>query len=173
MANKVCTKKGVSPVISTVILVAVAITVAVAVAYWMSGIASQYTRFEKVEIQSAYSQKFETASTEKGWRTIITLQNTGSAEATLIDCFINDAPLTQYGVDVRWYYDDSGTETLVPVEGISMVSGGMETFYLYIISHTWSTQWDPTPITFTSGTTINLKLHSASGMDYIKLVQLT
>ncbi len=41
-----------SPVIATVILVAVAITVAVAVAYWMGGIASQYTKFEKVEIQT-------------------------------------------------------------------------------------------------------------------------
>jgi hypothetical protein len=36
-----------------VILVAVAITVSVAVAYWMGGIAGQYTKFEKVEIQSA------------------------------------------------------------------------------------------------------------------------
>ena len=44
-----------SPVIATVILVAVAITVAVAVAYWMGGIAGQYTKFEKVEIQTAYS----------------------------------------------------------------------------------------------------------------------
>lgn len=38
-------KKGLSPVISTVILVAIAITVAVAVAYWMGGIAGQYTVF--------------------------------------------------------------------------------------------------------------------------------
>ena len=51
--TKLRKRKGVSPVIATVILVAVTITVAVAVAYWMSGIAGQYTSFEKVEIQSA------------------------------------------------------------------------------------------------------------------------
>jgi flagellin-like protein len=46
-------RRAVSPVIATVILVAIAITVAVAVAYWMGGIAGQYTRFEQIEIQSA------------------------------------------------------------------------------------------------------------------------
>ncbi len=49
------TRKAVSPVIATVILVAVAITVAVGVSYWMSGISSQYTQFEKVEIQTGYA----------------------------------------------------------------------------------------------------------------------
>ena len=55
-ALKLKNRKGLSPVISTVILVAVAITVAVAVAYWMSSIAGQYTTFEKVEIPAHYSK---------------------------------------------------------------------------------------------------------------------
>ncbi len=46
-------RKAISPVIATVILVAVAITVAIAVSYWMSGITSSYTKFEKVEIETA------------------------------------------------------------------------------------------------------------------------
>ena len=49
-------RKAVSPVIATVVLVAVAITIAVAVSYWMSGISSQYTQFEKVEVTGAYCQ---------------------------------------------------------------------------------------------------------------------
>ena len=57
-ALKLKNRKGLSPVIATVILVAVAITVAVSVAYWMSSIAGQYTTFEKVEIPAHYSRRF-------------------------------------------------------------------------------------------------------------------
>jgi FlaG/FlaF family flagellin (archaellin) len=64
----------VSPVIATVILVAVAITVAVAVAYWMGGIAGQYTKFEKVEIQSAVCTNNGTF-----WTIEMKLKNTGTA----------------------------------------------------------------------------------------------
>ncbi|GAH13993.1 unnamed protein product, partial [marine sediment metagenome] len=83
MINK---RKGVSPVIATVILVAVAITVSVGVSYWMSGIAGQYTNFEKVEIQSGYAVKVGTT----GWNIIVTLKNSGSSTATITSCFINE-----------------------------------------------------------------------------------
>jgi len=53
--DKLRERRAISPVIATVILVAVAITVAVGVSYWMSGIAGQYTAFEKVEISTGYS----------------------------------------------------------------------------------------------------------------------
>ncbi|MEM1945337.1 MAG: archaellin/type IV pilin N-terminal domain-containing protein [Nitrososphaerota archaeon] len=45
---------AVSPVIATVIIVAIAITVAVGVGFWVMGITSSFTRFEKLEISSAY-----------------------------------------------------------------------------------------------------------------------
>jgi FlaG/FlaF family flagellin (archaellin) len=47
-------KAGISPVVATVILVAVAIVIAIAVAFWASGLVGVFTRFEKVEIVSAY-----------------------------------------------------------------------------------------------------------------------
>jgi hypothetical protein len=47
-------KAGISPVVATVILVAVAIVIAIAVAFWASGLVGVFTRFEKIEIQSAY-----------------------------------------------------------------------------------------------------------------------
>ena len=46
-------RKGISPVIATVVLVAVTITVVIGVAYWLGGISSQYTSFEKVEIRDS------------------------------------------------------------------------------------------------------------------------
>ena len=147
-----------SPVIATVILVAVAITVAVAVAYWMSGIAGQYTKFEKVEIQTAYSTRVA-----GGWDVSMEIKNTGSAASTIIRAFVNDVPINST------YY---GQSTIVANEtacdfpyttGLTIDSGDAATIMIYI-SDTYRN--------LSSGTTVNIKLHSAGGMDYIKLVEL-
>ncbi|MGC9096928.1 MAG: archaellin/type IV pilin N-terminal domain-containing protein, partial [Infirmifilum sp.] len=51
------TRKGISPVIATVIIVAVTIAVAIAVAFWMTGIIGLFTgSVEKLEIVSLYVQ---------------------------------------------------------------------------------------------------------------------
>lgn len=145
-------KRAVSPVIATVVLVAVAITVAVAVAYWMGGIAAMYTKFEKVEIQSAYAPKEATC-----WNITLVLKNTGSANATLNNVFINNKPIDQYSPTINCTQVTSGT-------GLTIASGQQVTLYIQV---------PLTGLTFTSGTTLNVKLHSAGGMDYIKLVELT
>ena len=154
-------RKAVSPVIATVILVAVAITVAVAVAYWMGGIAGQYTKFEKVEVQSGWSVKNGT----QGWVITMELKNTGSASATLIRIFVNDVPLnsTAYGA-TSWDYSNANMVTAdIAATGSTLESGQEGTF------HVWVNQGYGQ---LTSGTTIDIKIHSAGGMDYIKLIQL-
>jgi len=180
--KKLRKSRGVSPVIATVILVAVTITVAVAVSYWMSGIASQYTSFEKVEIQSGYA----TITSGKGWTIHLTLKNTGSETATLINVFVNDAPVTGEPVgDVTKTiephkmtvidncqtdatmgseaYAATGTNLLADPRKDVIESGDSSTLEIYI-------GYDYGELT--SGTTVNIKIHSAGGMDYIKLVQL-
>ena len=87
-------RKAVSPVIATVILVAVAITVSVAVSYWMGGISSQYTQFEKVEIQTGYATK-----AAEGWDCILEIKNTGSQSATIGTVFVNEIPLLNTSYD--------------------------------------------------------------------------
>lgn len=159
MSTKMRIKKGVSPVIATVILVAVAITVAVAVAYWMSGISAQYTSFEKVEIQSAYATYDDTPLAEK-WIITMDLKNTGSADATLISVFINDKPIDQTNILCPQIDPDPAVEAKLPIE-----SGTSVTVTITIN--------DVAAVPYTSGTTLNIKLHSAAGMDYIKLVKLT
>ncbi len=152
-------RKAISPVIATVILVAVAITVAVGVSYWMSGISSQYTQFEKVEIQTAYATF--TDGTPPYWTTILDIKNSGSATATLTHVFINDVPVA-YGTGVG----AAGTilASVDPDNTLTLDSGVTDTVTVWIAQGT--------PVTFTSGTTVNVKLHSAGGMDYIKLVRL-
>jgi len=150
-------RKGMSPVISTVILVAVTITVAVAVSYWMSGISSQYTKFEKVEIQSGVC----TVDAAGNWTVAIKLKNSGTATATLISIFINDIEVDTYdynsSIAGKWTTDMTTTYSL---------TSGMSGIVKIYISSGKSTA------TLSSGTTVKIKLHSASGMDYIKLVEL-
>ena len=152
------TRKAVSPVIATVILVAVAITVSVGVSYWMGGISAQYTQFEKVEIQTGYAQV-----AAGGW-------DSGSATSTITQVFVNEVPLNMtagYGYADMLDFTTTGTEgigTSMPATGATMTAGNSTSVQIFI-ANTYST--------LTSGTTVNVKLHSAGGMDYIKLIRLT
>ena len=167
--SKLTKRRAVSPVIATVILVAVTITVAVAVAYWMSGIAGQYTQFEKVEIKSAYSKRVDDAGAFAGWNISLTLQNTGSADSTLTQVFINELPVDDYGV--TGFGTTGGnpvpsgeTGASFGVEGLTLESGQSAGVYILIGKDVRK---------LSAGTTVNVKIHSAGGMDYIKLVKLT
>jgi flagellin-like protein len=152
-------RKAVSPVIATVILVAVAITVSVAVAYWMGGISSQYTQFEKVEIQTAYAVR--TAGT--GWNITMEIKNTGSAASTLIRCFINEVAVPIANYNATTFPASNSIAVGFEYAGLTIDSGQARTIQVFI---------DEGYKSLSSGTTINVKIHSAGGMDYIKLVKL-
>jgi len=76
-------RAGISPVVATVILVAVAIVIAIAVAFWASGLVGVFTRFEKIEIQTAYWD---------GTRVIVIAKNTGSSPAVVDMVLVNGLP---------------------------------------------------------------------------------
>ncbi|HIH87606.1 TPA: DUF4352 domain-containing protein [Candidatus Bathyarchaeota archaeon] len=151
-------RKAISPVIATVILVAVAITIAVAVSYWMSGISSQYTKFEKVEIQSAQCS----APGALYWTITVDMKNTGTSTATINSVYINDVAADFLDglpiVDTDINYDTGGT-----TGDLSIASGAPGTLTIYVGIDYES---------LSSGTAINIKFHSAGGMDYIKLIEL-
>jgi len=148
-------RRAVSPVIATVILVAVAITVAVGVSYWMSGIAGQYTNFEKVEIKTAIC-----TSDATGFTIIIKLKNSGSATSTLSNVFINDVEVSAYGSSLLAGEIRTSMTTVPPFT----LTSGQELPISVFIGAGYGT--------LSAGTTVNIKIHSAGGMDYIKLVQL-
>jgi flagellin-like protein len=80
-------RRGISPVIATIIIVAVAIAIAIAVAFWVVGIAGLFTRFEKLEISYIY------AEADNGqWIINLMVRNTGSATATIDQVFLNGKP---------------------------------------------------------------------------------
>jgi len=168
--NKLRERKAISPVIATVILVAVAITVAVAVSYWMGSLAGQYTSFEKVEIQSGYA----TITAGKGWTIPLTLKNTGSETATLINVFVNDVPIPTgqdayadfdvFFADANGGINNIGTNLNYATTPHNIIESGASSTLEVYIGLTYES--------LSSGTTVNIKIHSAGGMDYIKLIKL-
>jgi flagellin-like protein len=148
-------KRGISPVIATVIIVAIAITVAIAVGLWITGIVGTFTRFERLEITSAYvSSKSDTGFTIK-----VIANNTGSAAATITDIFINGKPMSAAGADDLSESDKTHTligKTINPGEGIDGTI----------------TLKSDTTNKYTSGQTVEIVLHTASGKDYPKSVLL-
>jgi len=139
--------RAISPVIATVIIVSVAIAIAVAVAFWMTGITGLFTRYEKLEIVSAYA----TAQTGGGWTVTLIVRNTGTTDVTIDEIFVNGIPLDQWG----------NTVVANPSPDIAL-STGKETQITLTISG------DP----FVSGQIIEIKLHTAAGNEYPKSVQL-
>ena len=163
-------KRGISPVITTVILVAVGIALAVAIGLWMSGLVSTFTRFEKLEITDAYA-----ISTTTGWTVKIVAKNTGSADATVSTVMINGIPAssgawTSNSKISRIDYNSTSPvsqTTTWPSNGVPISVGSTVTF---TITLTGSDKIGST--TLSPGITLNIVLHSAAGKDYPASVTL-
>jgi flagellin-like protein len=80
---------GISPVVATVILVAVAIVIAIAVAFWASGLVGIFTRFEKLEILSAYQDTATPADI------VVRVKNTGTSRTSITEVVINGVSVYQ------------------------------------------------------------------------------
>jgi flagellin-like protein len=102
---------GISPVVATVILVAVAIVIAIAVAFWASGLVGIFTRFEKLEILSAY---------QDGDNIVIRVRNTGSSKTSITEVVINGVNVGEPGnaCDV-----DVGGTKIVTIETGGLMAG--------------------------------------------------
>jgi flagellin-like protein len=149
MSRRLCAdKRGISPVVATVILVAVTIVVAVAVAYWMGGIAGLYTRYEKLEISSIYAEGNET----DGWNITVTVKNTGSADATIDNVLLNGKP---HGTV------SAGLNVTLPV---SLTVGSQKAITITISHEGYES--------FASGVSVEVRLHTAGGQEYPKTVTL-
>ena len=145
--------RGISPVIATVIIVAVAIAIAIAVAFWMTGIVGLFTGFEEVQITYAYANGSEGTNSWEG-DIIVKLKNTGTSAATIDEIFINGKP-----------YNDWEAKISPDVElPLSLAPGSEATIKL-----TFSDTEDGE---FHSGQSVEIKIHTASGKEYPKLIVL-
>jgi hypothetical protein len=94
----------------------------------------------------------------------MTLKNTGTRDTTLISLFINEEEVDVYGAaDTGYTFAQVWATNMTDTEVIT--SGATLVVNVYI-AH------DKPGETLSSGTTVNIKIHSAGGMDFPKLVEL-
>jgi len=142
-------RRGISPVIATVIIVAVTIAVAIAVAFWMTGIVGLFTGFEQLQITSVY---------DNSSGIVITVKNTGTSTATITDIYVNGLPSSETGLQVNGQAIGNGI-TLNPGENKTLV---------ITLPHNGNGHFTVGP-----GVSLEIKLHTAGGKDYPKLIVLT
>ncbi|MEM0253071.1 MAG: archaellin/type IV pilin N-terminal domain-containing protein [Candidatus Bathyarchaeia archaeon] len=146
--------KAVSPVIATIIIVAIAIVMAIAVAYWMLGLGGAFTRYEKLEIPTAYA----VYETNKNFTITMIVKNTGSATATIDKSALlfNGKPANAYG----------GFEPSINVENPTLEPGS-STKITIELKH----QDDPDS-PWQHGMTVEIMIHTVAGKDYPKVIVL-
>jgi flagellin-like protein len=88
-------KRGISPVIATVILVAIAIVISIAAAFWMTGLLSSFTTYEKLQISASISK---TSSNQ--YTITVVIVNDGTLSTNVTAVLIN-------GVDKSSKFNDT------------------------------------------------------------------
>ena len=156
-------RKGISPVIATVIIVAVAIAIAIAVAFWMTGIIGLFTRFEKIEVSYCYAEWYHDGGGY--WLVFLKARNTGSADATITNIFINGKPYTAYNDVSQVNYQYSLLTTLGGTSFTTDIplQSGKEIYFVIQIRKNDE---------FDHGTSIEVKIVTASGQEYPKMTNL-
>ena len=148
--------KGISPVIATVIIVAVAIAIAIAVAFWLTGIVGIFTgRVEQLEIVAAR------ADYSNGTYTItVIVKNSGTSPATIDGVFITPTSVAT-GAAANCSAGSSGPDinNVNTNSDCKVEPGGSVTVTI-------------TGISGNAGQSVEVKLHSAGGKEYPKLVVL-
>ena len=100
MKNLRKSRKALSPVVASIILIAVTVAVSIAVAAWMGALTVGFMGTEELKITNvAFSGTNSVA---------ITVKNTGSTSATVSEVYINGADLLETNVTV----DPNGQETI-------------------------------------------------------------
>jgi len=151
-------KRAVSAVIATVIIVAVTIAIAIAVAYWMGGLATIFTRFEKIEVKSAYVTK------DSGmYNVTVNFVNTGATQTSIDSVMLNGVPYDASG----W---KNGTITVSGdlVKG-KVVETGVDKTGRIVFNVGIK---DPSGNALNPGVTLTITIHTTGGKDYHASVTL-
>jgi len=151
-------RKGISPVIATVIIVAVTIAVAIAVAFWMTGIVGLFTAAEKLEIVSATA-----TATGTGWTITIIARNTGTTQTTVDTIFLNGYNATKLNCGGALVTVNPERQTIRP---------GEQAQFTVTITRGACTIDGNTVFTAAGGVSVEVKLHTTGGKEYPKLLTL-
>lgn len=174
-----------SPVMVTVLLAVIAVTITVVVAYWMSGISGQYTKFEKIELTYASCESATSiwdASPYPCWNITLYFRNTGTIDSSIIACRVNNKAINEYGYETQTFigdnirsFDSSFTQinfAEVPLyKPVKFVVKPGDSGYLVV-----TIRKDPasaSDYSFSTGTALALELRTNTGKIYMKMITLT
>jgi len=94
------------------------------------------------------------------WNITIILKNSGTAPSTLIGCFVNEVEVDAYNTSAA--VDQLAVTTM---SNMYTIESGVTKYISILIDY-------DNYKNLSSGTNVNIKIHSAGGMDYIKLIEL-
>jgi len=153
-------RRGISPVITTVIIVAVGITLAIAVMLWVTGLAGSFMSYERIEVTSLYA----TPDTAGGWVLTMRLKNVGQTPTRIDNVFINDVPYDQWEPSITVQARGQALDPESPIP----VNVGDELDVTITIQQ--GTQFQNQRLI--SGGSVQVKIHTSSGREYYKSTQL-
>ncbi len=165
-------RQAISPVIATVIIVAVTIAIAIAVAFWMTGIVSLFTGFEKLEVASASAYLDSNRGT---WNIVLLVKNTGTSPTTVTEIYINNvlaASISADGTTVTPQTSRCAAIQGVKVTGDSFaINPGEIKEITVILSASGNNVCGST--TLNPGVSVEVRLHTSGGKDYPKILLLS
>ncbi len=148
--------RAVSPVIATIILVAISIVMAISIAYWALGIGNSFTKFEKVQYSSAPYATYDQINSQ--WKITTSIQNTGTATATVNNVFLNGQPYNTY--------TPAGVVNPAPVSGvIASLAPGKSATITVTLANQGGGAW-------VSGMSVQFDIVTAAGNSYPTTVTL-
>lgn len=154
-------KRGISPVITVIILTAVGIVIAIAVMLWASGLTGSFMDRENIR-----AELYECYSEEDSFVIRVRLTNLGDTPSKISSVTINDVSLSVIeGADLHWVSEQEESGDGVPIPLRTGVRVDVELTIPYGASCGGGV--------LTSGTTISLGFQSSlSNVDYKMTVKL-
>ena len=167
-------KKGMSIVISTIIIVAISITMAIAISFWAMGIGNSFTKFEKIEYVSAYASDSTVSypvtyvgsngrlvtTTIAAYQITVVVKNTGTNTATFDNVFLDGKPYSATNTRVTVPNPAPGAQNPIAYQAgivsVSLQTGQSLTGYVYL---PYGGLWN-------SGDYVSLVLETSAGRQY-------
>jgi len=146
--------KSVSKVVAAVIIIGITLVLSIALALYLTGILGGYSNLERLDIVSGYVVVANKYYPNQPPVFVIVLEvcNRGSTNITIDNIFVNDKPINTYGNNINI------SNVQLP---LTLEPGEEKTIYI-----------DLSMDLFSHGQMVDVKIHTASGGLYPKMVTL-
>jgi hypothetical protein len=161
ITNQVMRRKGLTPVISTLIIVSATLTVSISTAFWMRSTGYVFTGFEKLECLSA-SPSYDYVS--RTWRIILVVKNVGTRASTITQVYANESKLSP-GVTSPTP-GNGGSD--ISAGGLGVNQGATVSFNIYCRQGGLSQPFSE----LVGRQTLLIKFVTAEGLEYVKICEL-